>query len=83
MSREKTMQAIKKAKETYLLGDLIVFETSLGTISLAIKGETINGTKMVYVEKPDDKFFYTTVDYFLVKYSSLNEQILNWIRERK
>lgn len=83
MSREKTMQAIKKAKEIYLLGDLIIFETSLGTVFLAIRGETVNGTKMVYVQKPDEKFFYTTVDYFLIKYSSLDERILNWIRERK
>ena len=48
-----------------------------------MKGKTSNGTKQVYIEEPSGKFIYTTVDYFLIRYSSLNEQVLNWIRERK
>lgn len=83
ITRESMIKAIKKAKEQYLLHDLIVFETYLGTMSLSMKGKTSNGTKQVYIEEPSGKFIYTTVDYFLIRYSSLNEQVLNWIRERK
>jgi len=83
ITRERMIQAIKKAKEQYLLHDLIVFETDLGTMSLSMKGKTSNGTEQVYIEEPSGKFIYTTADYFLIKYSNLNEYVLNWIRERK
>jgi len=83
ITRERMIKAIKKAKELYILHDLIVFETDLGTMSLSMKGETKNGTKQVYIEEPSGKFIYTTAGYFLIAYSSLNEHVLNWIRERK
>ena len=83
ITRESMIHAIKEAKETYLLKDLILFDTDLGTMSLSMKGKTSNSTEQVYIEEPSGKFFYTTTDYFLNKYPNLNEHILNWILDNQ